>query len=53
MSPADAEDLLKAIADPTIYGSTIAEVVRSKRSIQLSGFSVQRHRRGICSCAKL
>lgn len=49
MAPADAESLTKAFADPSIKGTTITKVLKG-RGFAISAHTVQRHRRGGCSC---
>lgn len=44
-----AADLQRALDDSTIYGTTISDVLR-KRGLHVTGYTIQRHRRKICSC---
>lgn len=49
LEDADRESLGKALADPNVKGTVIAKVLKS-RGHPLSSYTVQRHRRGGCSC---
>lgn len=49
-SLADAEDLIRALKDNNIRGTKIATALK-KRGYQVTGFTIQRHRRGVCSCS--
>lgn len=49
MKAADAADLLRAMASD-MKGSVISDVLKEKRNIRVSGFTVQWHRKGRCSC---
>jgi hypothetical protein len=49
MPAEDATDLRAALDDPTIMGTAIAKVLRS-RGHDITHDTVQRHRRGQCSC---
>lgn len=40
-----------ALADPTVQGTAIAKFLTS-RGTHISGATVQRHRRGVCGCAR-
>lgn len=44
-----ADDLQRALDDQTIYGTTISDVLR-RRGLHVTGYTIQRHRRKICSC---
>jgi hypothetical protein len=49
MSAEDASDLQKALDDPSIYGTTISEVLK-KHGHSVTGYTVTRHRKKRCSC---
>ena len=49
LSTADRTDLETALADQSIYGSTIAKVLRA-RGYSLADATLRRHRKGDCSC---
>ena len=49
MSKKDAAELQEALDDITIDGTAIARVL-SNRGIKIGVNSIQRHRRGDCSC---
>lgn len=50
LSDEDATDLREAIADPTVYGTTISNTLAKLRNVDLPSDSIQRHRRGACRC---
>lgn len=52
MDEDDAVALTKAFADPSIKGTTIAKVLKA-RGFAIADHTVQRHRRGGCSCDSL
>lgn len=52
MDEDDAEALSKAFADPSIKGTTICKVLKA-RGFAVASHTVQRHRRGGCSCDPL
>jgi hypothetical protein len=45
----ERSDLLRAFADNSLRGTIIAEVL-TNRGHKISSHTVQRHRRGACSC---
>lgn len=49
MSKKDAAELQEALEDVTIDGTAIARVM-GNRGIKIGVTSIQRHRRGDCSC---
>lgn len=49
LSPADQEAMQQAFDTPGVQGTSIAKVLK-KRGHQISSHTVQRHRRGSCSC---
>lgn len=49
MEAADAADVVRAMASD-MKGSVISDVLKEKRDIRVSGFTIQWHRRGRCSC---
>lgn len=46
----DADDLIEAIADPTVYATTISATLAKLRDVVLTADTIQRHRRGGCTC---
>lgn len=49
LSPADKAAFEEALADPTIYGTSISKVLKSK-GYDVGSSAIQRHRRGACAC---
>lgn len=45
----DLEAVINALADDSFTGESIAEALRDE-GFQIMGQTVQRHRRGMCSC---
>lgn len=48
----DREDLEKALEDRSIMGTSITNVLK-RRGFNISAHTVQRHRRGGCSCDRI
>lgn len=40
----------EALADGSIFGTVISKVLERTRGLKVTGTTVQRHRRGACSC---
>lgn len=49
LTPNDADDLAEALADPSVTGTAIAKALAA-RGHKITAASIQRHRRGGCSC---
>lgn len=45
----DREALMAALSDPTIYGTSISKVLKS-RGLEVGAQAIQRHRRKACGC---
>lgn len=52
MTEADAADFKRALEDRSLFGTTISEVLKKKRNLSVSGYTIQRHRRRVCSCSE-
>jgi len=51
MDPVDRAELVEALASIQYKGSKIAEVL-NRRGFDINGQTIQRHRRGLCRCAR-
>lgn len=49
LPPEDRDALDAAMANPDVTGASIARALKSE-GISIAGFSIQRHRRGDCTC---
>lgn len=49
LNPADATDLDAVIGNPLVHGAAVARAL-TNRGHKISGGSIQRHRRGDCTC---
>lgn len=49
LSPTDRGAFEEALADPTIYGTSISKVLKTK-GFDVGAPAIQRHRRGACAC---
>jgi len=47
----DRKDFEEALADESIYGSTLSRVLKA-RGFVVPQESIQRHRRGVCACPR-
>lgn len=52
MTPADRAAIVQAFNTPTVMGTSIAKVLK-KRGFPISSHTLQRHRRGGCSCEEV
>lgn len=51
MEGQDRKDLMAALADESIYGSTLSRVLKA-RGHRVPPEAIQRHRRGACACPR-
>lgn len=49
LTPVDATDLDAVVANPLVQGAAVARAL-TNRGHKISGGSIQRHRRGECTC---
>lgn len=50
LPPGDRDAIEEAFRDPAIFGTSIAKVLKG-RGFDVAGHTIQRHRRGGCTCA--
>lgn len=51
MSAEDGADLLAVLADPSIHATAIEEVLK-RRGLTVKAYTLNRHRKGGCSCER-
>lgn len=52
LAEGERQRLAGMLADDSVYGSQIAELLRERRGLNVGVQSVGRHRRGLCRCER-
>lgn len=52
LSPEDSKELQLAFEDRSIPGTAILRALKARGHIKFTDHTIQRHRRGECSCSK-